>query len=130
MLLFMKHAETLEQFLQRAGDTLFPAGKPKVVSVNSKNYDGDTPLHIAALIGDRQAARLVLQAGANVNAKGDMSASPLHYAVMSGHAQVAELLLRHGADPDAQNELGSTPRSMAQQKGLKGMTAVFRGFKD
>ena len=92
----MKHAETLEQFLRRAADSLFPdeTRAPNPLTVHSKSSDGDTPLHIAALMGDRHAARTLLANGAVIDAKGDMSATPLYYAVMQGHVLVAGLLLR------------------------------------
>jgi uncharacterized protein len=103
----MKHGETLEQFLLRSSDALFPDKTriPKPLTVHSRASDGDTPLHIAALWGDRHATRMLLEAGADVNAKGDMSCTPLHFAVSNNHVQVAEVLLEHGADPEAMSEL-------------------------
>ena len=124
---FMKHGETLEQFLHRAADVLFPGGEPERLSVNSRASDGDTPLHIAALWGDRHAARLLLDAGADVNAKGDMSCSPLYYAVMCRHLKVAELLLSRGANADADNELGFTSRRLAKHNDDTAMIALLRG---
>jgi ankyrin repeat protein len=128
----MKHFETLDQLLQRMSDVLFPerAGEPGPVSVHSRRSDGDMPLHIASLEGDRHATRLLLEAGADVSAKGDMSCSPLYFAVMGQHVEVAELLLQHGSDPDAQSELGYTPRTLAAQKGDKAMMALFRRHKE
>jgi hypothetical protein len=127
----MEHGETLEQILRRAAGTLFPdqTRDPNPVTAHSKSSDGDTPLHIAALWGDRHAARVLLEAGALVDAKGDMSCTPLYYAVMEGHLQVAELLLQQGADPDAKSELNFSPRILAGQKGDKAMAALFRQHK-
>ena len=127
----MKHGETLDQSLRRTSDVLFPDGTraPTPITVHSKGSDGDTPLHLAALWGDRHAARLLLEAGADVNARGDMSCSPLYFAVMGEHVQVAELLLQRGADPDAETELNFTPRSLAAHKADKVMIALFRGRK-
>lgn len=124
----MKHGETLEQFLRRSSDVLFPdqARAPTPLTVHSKASDGDTPLHLAALWGDRNAAKILLEAGVNIDARGDMSCTPLYYSVMGGHAQVAEFLLQNGADPDAESELGFSPRSLAARKGDKDMLALFR----
>jgi ankyrin repeat protein len=124
----MKHGETLEEFLRRSADTLFPGQSRALnpLTVHSKSSDGDTPLHIAALLGDRHAARLLLEAGAVIDAKGDMSCTPLYYAVMKGYIQVAEFLLQQGANPDVESELNFSPRSLAAQKGDKAIVALFQ----
>ena len=126
-----KRAETLEQFLERASGVLFPDDieRPRSISFNSKSCDGDTPLHIAALWGDRHAALLLLDMGADVNAKGDMGCSPLYFAIMNNHVLVADVLLKRGADPDAKNELNRTPRELAKRSGDKRMVALFRQYK-
>ena len=127
----MKHSETLEQFLLRSSNVLFPGQTraPKPLTVHSRSSEGDTPLHIAALWGDRHAARILLEAGADIDAKGDAGCTPLYFAVMGGHVEVAELLLQRGADPDAESELSSSPRSLAAHKGYKAMTGLFRHYR-
>jgi len=128
----MRHGQTLEQCLRHSADALFPdqTRAPKAVTVHSRSRDGDTPLHIAALWGDRHSAWVLLEAGAVIDAKGDMSCTPLYYAVMKGYVQVAELLLQHGADPDAESELDFSPRSLAAQKGDKALLALFRQHRE
>jgi uncharacterized protein len=123
----MQGGGPLAEFLARAADVLFPADPPRAVTVDSRASDGDTPLHIAALWGDVDAARRLVEAGADVNAPGDMTCPPLFFAVMAGHAGVAELLLRLGADPDVPTELGYTPRTLAEHKGDPAVIAVFKG---
>lgn len=123
----MEPAKTLEQFLQRASDVLFPdeTSAPAPLTVHSKASDGDTPLHVAALWGDIHAAQMLLDAGAQVDAKGDMSCTPLCFAVMSGHVNLAEILLQYGADPDAQSELGFSPRDLVARERNGEMKALF-----
>jgi cytohesin len=123
----MKGEETLEQFLKRAAETLFPDGQvPKDYSIHSKASDDDTPLHTAALWGDRHAIELILNAGAHIDAEGDMGCTPLYYAVMQDNLLAAEFLLKSGADPDAMTELDFSPRTLARHKGKKEMVALFR----
>jgi ankyrin repeat protein len=128
----MDHGETLEEFLLRSSDVLFPDQTriPKPLTVHSRASDGDTPLHIAALWGDRHAARILLDAGADVNAKGDMSCTPLYFAVMNSHVQVAEVLLERGADPDAKSELDFSARTLASEKGDRDMMALLKRYKN
>lgn len=123
----MKHGESLEQFLARAGETLFVAGVEEPMTIHSRNADGDMPLHMAALWGERYAITLLLDAGAEIDAKGDMSNTPLYYAVMGDHLLAAEVLLERGANPDAPSELGYTPRTLAKQHGMAEMVKLFRG---
>lgn len=123
----MKQRETLEQFLRRAEEALFPAGASEPTTIHSRSSDGDMPLHMAALWGDRHAAILLLDSGAEIDAKGDMSNTPLYYAVMGNHVLAAEALLERGADPDALSELGFTPRTLAKHHAKKDMVKLFQG---
>ena len=64
--------------------------------------DGFTPLHIAAFARNTEAARKLLEAGAdpNVFATAPVApVTPLGTCRFAGAAEVAELLLAHGADP-------------------------------
>jgi ankyrin repeat protein len=69
------------------------------------NYDvtrgGSTPILFAARSGDRESARLLLAAGADVNDTTPDGASALVIAAHSGHGALAALLLDNGANPDA-----------------------------
>lgn len=89
---------------------------------------GYTSLHEAARWGHEDAARLLLEAGADGNAQttggGDgwtalhLCAYPDSSCVYSGHEGVARLLLEEaGADPDARDDLGMAPLHHAAKEG-------------
>ena len=64
--------------------------------------DGFTPLHIAAFAHNVEAARKLLEAGADPNVYATASfarVTPLGTCAFAGANEVAELLLQHGADP-------------------------------
>jgi ankyrin repeat protein len=64
--------------------------------------DGFTPLHIAAFAHNLDAARALLDAGADPNVIATASfarVTPLGTCAFAGASDVAELLLAHGADP-------------------------------
>ena len=65
---------------------------PQVQDVN-----GNTPLHCAALGGDPQVARLLLEGGADVEACNSEGDRPLHLAAGAGNLAVLRLLLQVGA---------------------------------
>ena len=67
------------------------------------------PLAWAALMGQTEAAALLLQHGANINGRNRDGNTALHCAVFLGNAETAELLLKNEADVNAKNLDGSTP---------------------
>ena len=67
------------------------------------------PLAWAALMGQTEAAALLLQHGADINGKNRDGNTALHCAVFLGNAETAELLLKNEADVNAKNLDGSTP---------------------
>ena len=80
------------------------AENPK--SVNAKGQGGWTPSMYAALYGDGDAVRLLLDKGANPNAQNDDGGTALMYAIED--AEKTRLLLDHGANPDLRSGEGRT----------------------
>src|ERR1700683_4933882 len=87
--------------------------------VSAQPSDGWTPLHLAAFFGKLDAARLLLNKGAEVNARSTnaMENMPLHAAAAGKHAEVARLLIDRGASVDARQHGGWTPMHAAAQNG-------------
>jgi ankyrin repeat protein len=71
---------------------------------------GFSALHFAAREGQLDAARALVDAGADLNQpSGADKSTPLVMAASNGHFELAKLLLDKGADPNAANEDGLTP---------------------
>jgi ankyrin repeat protein len=68
-----------------------------------------TALSFAAREGRLEAARLLIDAGADINAREANGISPLMMAITNRHTPVAALLLARGADPNAVDWWGRTP---------------------
>jgi uncharacterized protein len=98
-------------------------------AVGRYSYDGWTPLHLAAFFGQLEAARLLLDAGAEVNAvsHNSLTNTPLHAATAGKHVEVALLLLERGAASDAVDAGEYTPLAIATQNHL---TAVIDAIVD
>ena len=108
---------TLADVLQSTADVLFPDAPGREVALDSRDADGDTPLHVLLWREDVDGARQVVAAGADVDAVGDLGETPLHVAVRRGLADAVELLLQRGADPDRPCVFGDTARERAQRHG-------------
>lgn len=69
------------------------------VSVNEKNHNRDTPLHLAAKNGHAKVVKLLLEHGANIEA----SNKSLLLAAKNGHTKVVEHLLENGVDTEVKD---------------------------
>ena len=85
--------------------------------------DGFQPLGLACFFGHVDAARLLVERGAEVNSasRNDFMVMPLHSAAATGDPEaryeLAKLLLDHGAEPNARQQEGFTPLMAADQHG-------------
>ena len=90
---------------------------------NAWAEDGFQPLGLASFFGHVEAARLLVEHGAEVNSasRNEMKVMPLHSAVASSDAEaryeLAKLLLEHGADPNVRQQDDFTPLMEADQNG-------------
>jgi hypothetical protein len=69
---------------------------------------GSTPLMIAALVGQTEAAKLLIEKGANINAGNNEGSTALLIAAFFCHTETVKLLLDKGADVNAKNIRGET----------------------
>lgn len=81
--------------------------------------DGFTALHLAAFFGKPEAARALLEAGADVATYGTnpLANQPLHAAAAGRHIEVSRLLVAAGAPVNATQHGGYTPLHEAAQHG-------------
>lgn len=109
---------TLEEVLELTSDVLFPAEVGEApVTITSCSSEGDTALHVMAWRKDHDAARILIEAGADVNALGDMDQTPLHVAVMQQDPAMVRMLLESGTRDDVVSEFGATARQEAKRQG-------------
>jgi uncharacterized protein len=71
--------------------------------------DGQTPLHLSAIMGHSGIVKYLLENSAKTNVQDSSGATPLHEAVRYGHTDIAAQLLDAGADVNAEDNLGKTP---------------------
>jgi ankyrin repeat protein len=108
----------LKEILHFAAEHFFSAEEEvPSINVDTRSSEGDTPLHLFAWRSDLEAARVLIEAGADVNAIGDMSQTPLHVALRQGSVELVILLLEAGAKIDIRSEFQETPQEAARRIG-------------
>src|SRR5438093_10605282 len=75
----------------------------------------------AAMKGNREAVRSLLQRNADVNAPQIDGTTALHWAARLDDLEVADMLIRAGANASAANREGATPLGLAALKGQAAM---------
>jgi uncharacterized protein len=94
--------------------------------VSSRSKDGFTALHFACFFGQPEAARLLIENGAQVDAlaANPMKVMPLHSAASARNLEAARLLLEHGAPANARQQGGWVPIHAAAQNGDRAMVEL------
>ncbi|XP_046562141.1 putative ankyrin repeat protein RF_0381 [Haliotis rubra] len=91
----------------------------KLVDINSKGDDGDTPLMVAAREGNRKVFDLLLSKDCDLLEVSD-GGNILHAACLSNDAVlVKDILLRGIADIESKNNNGATPVILAAEAGQR-----------
>ncbi|TKS67349.1 BRCA1-associated RING domain protein 1 [Collichthys lucidus] len=70
---------------------------PRSPAVMKRNHKGETLLHLAAIKGDVEAVKELLDQGVDPNLKDNAGWTPLHEACNLGHLAVVEVLVSSGA---------------------------------
>ncbi|KAL7881645.1 hypothetical protein AOLI_G00084930 [Acnodon oligacanthus] len=82
-------------------------------SVNQRNEDGVTLLHMACASGYRDVVSLLLESGADVQAADNTYWTPLHLAAKYGQTHIVNQLLKHKANPTLFNCNQDKPSDIA-----------------
>ena len=101
------------------------------VAANAKTPgdSGVTPLFVAVLFGRSEAAKLLLDRGADVKvANGDDKSTALHAAAFFCHTDIVELLLAKGADINARNGRSETPFDTVAGPWSEGLGELYAGI--
>ena len=88
----------------------------KIVPADSQDKDGGRALGCAIGEGEVEAAKLLLEAGANPNPRDRHGKTALHWLVTHrNQAELIRLLLARGADPALRDDEGRTPADIARE---------------
>lgn len=70
------------------------------------NHPGWTPLHYAATTGQTEVIEFLLEKNAYIDAASENGTTPLMLAARGNHTRAARLLVERGADPSLRNDAG------------------------
>uniref|UniRef100_A0A667X403 SH3 domain-containing protein n=1 Tax=Myripristis murdjan TaxID=586833 RepID=A0A667X403_9TELE len=76
-----------------------------------------SPLHYAALSGNKELISLLLEAQAAVDIKDHKGMRPLHYAAWQGKTEPMKMLLKAGSSVNGQSDEGQIPLHLSAQHG-------------
>ncbi|KAK2154835.1 hypothetical protein LSH36_256g05003 [Paralvinella palmiformis] len=77
--------------------------------LDEKDFEGNTPLHLAASEGHLNVVTTLLESSADANAANHVNATPLHLASGCGHMTCVQELVRRGANPRTMDDAGNFP---------------------
>jgi ankyrin repeat protein len=92
-----------------------PAVKALLAKDAQVNNPGWTALHYAALIGNDDIVRMLLEASAYIDAESPNGTTPLMMAAGAGRVTTVKLLLDEGADASLKNGVGMNALDFAQE---------------
>lgn len=94
--------------------------------IDTVDQQGNTPLMIAAKVGNPRILDIILSHEPNINKQNKKGETALMIASEAGLNQFARKLIDHGADPSIKNNQGNTAMSLASKFGHSHIVSLFR----
>ncbi|MBS4168157.1 ankyrin repeat domain-containing protein [Parachlamydia sp. AcF125] len=83
--------------------------------IEGEDYEGKTPLMLAASLGDLQSLKILLDAKALIEAKDSMGRTAMHYAAQNNHKHAIRFLSKEGADESARDDQNKAPSDLGDE---------------
>ena len=77
--------------------------------INARDKDDWTPLMCAAIDGNTEIVKTLIDLGADVNARDWRNQTPLKYAAEYGYPEIVKLVIAAGADINANDHVSTSP---------------------
>jgi hypothetical protein len=98
---------------------------------NVREPVGDaTPLIVAAVFGQTESARVLIEGGATIDATNRENSTALHTAAFFAHPELVAYLLEQGADAELRNNYGTTALDSVSDEWSPRMEGVYKMFEE
>lgn len=87
--------------------------------VNATNFSGDTPLNLAAALGNKTIVEILMNAGARVNVENNQGEVALH--LVQKDIYIAKILIDAGEKVDSRTKSGQTALHLAAERNQREM---------
>ncbi|KAL4369673.1 hypothetical protein GQ457_05G019800 [Hibiscus cannabinus] len=104
--------------------------KGKQETLDWRDKEGRTPLHLAATKGNIECAKMLVESGADKNAKSNDGRTAVYRAVAHGNRRMVEMLIEMDADPTISDDRGCSAFDIARDKGQEEMVEIMERGKD
>lgn len=85
---------------------------PKKI-LNTRNDDGETPIHIALFMSNYEITKILLEHGGDPNAKDNNDQTPFHVVSFMVDKKFVKLMLKYKGNINSQDKYGNTPLHLA-----------------
>ena len=94
-------------------------------SVNCRNEEGRSPLHLSIYNGWDPISQYLIKFRADLDAKGKFGGTPVHMAAFKGNTKIIRLMLKKGADIRSKDSNGNIPLHLAAMYGWADIIEIF-----
>ncbi|XVF40773.1 hypothetical protein PTKIN_Ptkin01aG0142600 [Pterospermum kingtungense] len=99
-------------------------------SLDWKDKEGRTPLHLAASRGNIECAKMLVESGVDKNAQSNDGRTALYRAAANGNRRMVEMLIKMDSDPRICDDRGRSALDVARDKGHEDLVEIMeRGWE-
>ncbi|KAK1515669.1 pfs domain-containing protein [Colletotrichum costaricense] len=109
-------------------DAAFQAAEDSSWALNQRNYEGNTPLHIAATQGHLNSVKHLVRLGCDINEANWTGCTALMLASKGGHILTVQYLIDAGSWVNATDRGGDTAMMIAATAGHDNLAAIIRSL--
>ncbi|KAK1449456.1 pfs domain-containing protein [Colletotrichum melonis] len=109
-------------------DAAFQAAEDFSWAINQRNYEGNTPLHVAATQGHLNSVKHLVHLGCDINEANWTGCTALMLASEGGHVLTVQYLIDAGSRLNVTNRRGDTAMMVASMAGSNNLPTILQAL--